>query len=198
MFIKELVPIFGSKTKAQEIVLLLHDAKKVVRQGFYDEELPTVEKFCTENKICLVKSKFKVLLADEYAYSNKGFRVPETDTRRGMYFVYFSKEEQNAWLASYYELMNNDANLGQLLGYPRCCVEFFGKRFTEDTTNLQRPPTNVFTNITQRHRDAVILSHFPCKSDCQESITLARKYLDVLIKVDNRRVEELLELLKVH
>ena len=197
MSIKELSYIFGSKIKAQEIVLLLQDAKNVVRQGFYEEELPKVEKFCAEHKITWAKSKFKVMLADEYAYSNKGFRIPETDKRRGMYFVYFSKDEQKAWLASYYELINNDADLGHLLGYPRCCIEFFGKRFTEDTPNLQRPPTNVFTNITQRHRDAVILSHFPCRSDCTESITLARKYLEVLITVDNHRVEELLAALKV-
>ncbi len=197
MSIKELSLIFGSQTKAQEMVLLLHGAKKVVRQGFYAEELPKVEKFCAENKIVLAKSKFKVLMADEQAYSNKGFRIPETDQRRGMHFLYFSQDEQKAWLASYYELINNDADLGLLLGYPRCCIEFFGKRFTEDTTNLQRRPTNVFTNITQRHRDAVILSHFPCRSDCTESIALARKYLDVLINVDNHRVEELLGMLKV-
>jgi len=56
---------FGSKTKAQEIVLLLNDAKQVVRQGFYPHELEKVEKFCGENNIYLIKSKFKVILADE-------------------------------------------------------------------------------------------------------------------------------------
>src|SRR3989338_3539593 len=44
--IKKLSLIFGSKTKAQEIVLLLQDAKEVVRQGFTEEELFKVEQFC--------------------------------------------------------------------------------------------------------------------------------------------------------
>ena len=36
---QKLVKIFGSNTKAQEIVLLLYETKEVVRQGFYDSEL---------------------------------------------------------------------------------------------------------------------------------------------------------------
>ncbi len=194
--LKELSYIFGSKTKAQEIILLIEDAKKVVRQGFYEDELAKVEKFCQEKGLIIVKSKFKVLLADENAYSNKGIKVPDTDQRRGMYFVYISKEEQRAWLASYFELINNEQDLGQILGYPSCCVDFFCKRFSEDNPNLQLKPTNSFTNLTKRDQDHVIISHFPCGSDCEESISLGKKYLDVLMKVDSERVKELLEELR--
>src|SRR3989344_3251626 len=123
--IKSLSLIFGSKTKAQEIVLLLQDAKGVVRQGFFGPELHRVEQFCQKNKLHLVKSSFKVLFADEGVYSNKGVRIPEDDRRPGMYFVYISKDEQKAWLASYYELMQNHQDLGSALGYPSCCVDFF-------------------------------------------------------------------------
>ncbi len=195
--IKKLGYIFGSKTKAQEIILLLHDAKTVVRQGFYEEELPKVEKFCEEHHLYAVTSKFKVLLADETSYSNKGIRIESKDKRQGMYFVYFSKDEQKAWLASYYELIGNDTDLGLLLGYPSCCVDFFGKRFTPDNPNLQQNPTTAFTNITKREQDMVIISHFPCRSDCEGSILLGKKYLNVLMKVDNQRVEELLRNLSV-
>ncbi len=194
--IRKLSLIFGSKSKAQEILLLLGDAKKVVRQGFYEEELPRVEKFCKDTLYC-VKSKFKVLLADETSYSNKGIRIKDTDKRKGMYFVYISKDEQKAWLASYYELMNNDIDLGRELGYPACCVDFFCRRFSEGNPNLQLKPTNAFTNITKRDRDQVIISHFPCSSDCAESIELGKKYLDVLMKIDKDRVEELVKELKV-
>jgi len=191
MNIKNISLTFGSKTKAQEIVLLLNNVKKVVRQGFYEQELPKIEKFCNENNISLVKSKFKILLADESSYSNKGLRIPETDKRAGMYFVYFSKDEMKAWLASYYELMGNDHDLGLLLGYPKCCVEFFCKRFSERNPNLELSPTNLFTNISKRNEDYVIISHFPCSSDCNESIELGKKYLDVIAGYDRERVEEL-------
>ena len=51
---QELTQIFGSNTKAQEIILLLNEAKEVVRQGFYDSELYKVEKFCKDNHIYVV------------------------------------------------------------------------------------------------------------------------------------------------
>ena len=194
--IKKLSMKFGSKTKAQEVVLLLNDAKEVVRQGFYDEELLAVEKFCKEHDIHLIKSKFKVLLAGEASYSNKGIRIKENDKRPGMYFVYLSKDEQKAWLAAYYELVGNEHDLGMLLGYPGCCVKFFLKNFKPKNPNPVHQPTNLFTNISKRDQDLVIISHFPCSSDCEPSMELGKKYLDLLRNVDMERTKELVENLK--
>jgi hypothetical protein len=194
--IKKLSMKFGSKTKAQEMVLLLNDAKEVVRQGFYDEELLAVERFCQEHDLFLIKSKFKVLLAGEASYSNKGIRIKETDKRPGMFFVYLSKDEQKAWLAAYYELVGNEHDLGILLGYPKCCVKFFLKNFNQKTPNPVHLPTNLFTNISKRDQDLVIISHFPCHSDCEPSMELGKKYLDLLRNVDMIRTKELVENLK--
>ncbi|MEK6969106.1 MAG: DUF483 domain-containing protein [Nanoarchaeota archaeon] len=195
--LKKMSFIFGSKTKAQEILFLLHGVKEVVRQGFYQRELLAVEKFCQENNLYCIKSNFKVLFADEEKYSNKGFRIPETDSRVGMYFVYISKDEQKAWLAAYYELMNNDKDLGLLLGYPSCCVDFFCRNFNEQKVNLQLPPKNPFTNLTKREQDLVLISHFPCSSDCPKSIELAKQHLQVIYAVDKDRARELTETLTV-
>jgi len=188
--IKKLSYIFGSKTKGQETALLLHDLKEVVRQGFYEHELPQVEKFCKENNIFLAKSGFKVLLAEEN-YSNKGLRIPENDQREGMFFVYISKDEQKAWLAAYYELMQNDRDLGLLLGYPLCCVDFFCRNFNKDNTDLQLQPANIWTNLTKRDQDDVLISHFPCSSTCPESVAIGMKNMELLAKLDWERAEEL-------
>ncbi|MBS3165749.1 DUF483 domain-containing protein [Candidatus Woesearchaeota archaeon] len=197
--VQPLSHIFGSKTKAQEIVYLLERAKDVVRQGFYEHELPRVEKFCQEKGINLVKSSFKVLLSNEETgnYSNKGIRISEKDKRPGMFFVYLSKDEKKAWMASYYELINNVKDLGLILGYPKCCVNFFCMNFKANQTDLQLRPTNFFTNTSKRDKDLVILSHFPCDSDCSESIALAQRYLDTLMKADRNRARELVDNLKV-
>jgi len=195
--IRQLSLIFGSKTKAQEIVLLQQNAKKVVRQGFFAQELHGVEQFCQKNNLYLVKSNFKVLFADEGVYSNKGVRIPENDKRPGMYFVYISKDEQQAWLASYYELMQNHKDLGLVLGYPSCCVDFFCQNFKNNHTNLQLKPNNPHSNLSLREKDLVILSHFPCNSDCKESIKLGEKYLQAIYSYDKERARELLTQLKV-
>ncbi|MDP3698395.1 MAG: DUF483 domain-containing protein [Nanoarchaeota archaeon] len=194
--IRQLSLIFGSKSKAQEIALLQQNAKKVVRHGFYDSELFKVEQFCHKNKLFLVKSNFKVLFADEGVYSNKGVRIPENDRRPGMYFVYISNDEQQAWLASYYELVQNHQDLGLVLGYPRCCVEFFCQNFSARNSNPEHKPTNPHTNLSKREQDLVIISHFPCDAECKESIVLGEKYLQAIYAVDKERARELLTSLK--
>jgi hypothetical protein len=196
--ISSLAGVFGSKSKAQEIVLLLEGAKEVVRQGFYASELLAVEEFCQKNNLFLTKSKFKVLIDDQQeSFSNRGLRLREDDPRPGMYFVYVAKEEKSALLAGYAELMNRPRELGLLLGYPECCVDFFCKNFNAENTNLELTPTNLWTNLSKRGEDCVLISHFPCSSGCQESINLAKKYFAVISKVDAGRAEEMLNILEV-
>lgn len=191
-----LTAIFGSKTKAQEILLLLRDAKRVVRQGFYEEELPPIQQFCREKNIYLVKSRFKVLL-EGALYSDKGVRIAEQDKRRGMFFLYFSKDEQPAHLASWYELTNNQRELGLLLGYPRCCVDSFCRYFSEQQHNLELRPTNLWTNLSFRTTDCVLLSHFPCHSDCPESIKLGQFYFQIIRNCDPTRAKQLAQTLRL-
>ncbi|MEK6901553.1 MAG: DUF483 domain-containing protein, partial [Nanoarchaeota archaeon] len=190
--IASLAKIFGSRSKAQEILYLLHDLKPIVRQGYYEEELTAVEKYCSANGLHLVKSAFKILLEGDSAYSNKGLRLLASDARRGMYFVYISKEEKKALLASYYEAAENQQELGRMLGYPDCCITFFCENFSAEHPNLEHHPTNPLTNITQRDKDIVLLSHFPCSADCEESIKLAQKYLNMIQHHDPLWAEQVL------
>ena len=190
---------FGSKTKAQEIVLLQNELKEVVRQGYYEQELEKVQKFCQENRLHFVKSRFKVLLMEDETtnYSNKGMRIPEEDKRQGMFFVYISKDEQKAWLAAYHEIMQNDSELGKVLGYPDCCIKFFSQHFSNKKTDLQLFPTNPWTNLSQRGNDAVLISHFPCHAECQESVKMAKKNLQTIRTQYPERAQELVEMLRV-
>lgn len=194
----ELVRIFGSSTKAQEITFLLKDVKEVVRQGFYDTELNKIKRFCADNDIHVVKSRFKILFADDEhgSYSNKGMRLPENDSRPGMHFIYFSKDEQKAWLAAYYELVGNESELGLLLGYPKCCVKYFLNNFSAKNPNPELVGNNPYTNISKRDKDLVLISHFPCNPECEESVQIARGNLMVLKQDWPDRAAELISELK--
>ncbi|MBI2665156.1 DUF483 domain-containing protein [Candidatus Woesearchaeota archaeon] len=193
MNIKQLSRLFGSKIKAEEILYLLHDLKPVVRQGFYDHELPVVEKFCKKYGLVSLKSKFKVILADEGAYSNKGIRVKEDDSGQGMFFVYISKDEKKAYLAEYYELVQSDKELGLILGYPKCCVTYFLEHFNENNPNPVQVSKNIYTNISQREKDLVLISHCPCSPGCSESISLGEKNLALLRKIDQERAKVIVD-----
>lgn len=186
--IELLKQVFGTYTKAEEIIYLLEDVKEVVRQGFYEEELGEVERFCQENRLFLVRSKFKVQLEDK-SYTNKGRRVAETEP--GMYLAYISKDEKKSLLASYYELTEDHKDLGLILGYPGCCVDFFLRNFNEQNTDLELKPSNPWTDLSKRGEDCVLLSHFPCSPDCEKSIEIAKKNLELIKKNAPARAEEI-------
>lgn len=180
-----MINIFGSMTKVQEIWYLLDNLKKVVRQGFYDYELKKVEKFCNENKLYLVKSKNKILLKDK-GFSNKGIIV-NSKQKNALTFVYISKNEKDAYLACYFETIGDHDKFGEILGYPKCCRDFFLKNFSENNTNPQIKSKNIFTNISKRDKDLVIISHFPCNENCSKSISLGKKFLTCIEKYDQKR-----------
>ena len=178
------------------MLLLLSNAKNVVRQGFYAHELPRVREFCRKNNIYLVTSQFKVLLSEtKGTYSNKGIRVPASSVK-GMFFIYVSKDELLACKAALSEQVQDHHEFGQLLEYPECCIKAFCTMFSAEKTNLQNIPTNLWTNLSKREHDDVLLSHFPCSSDCIESIALAKKYCAVLKQHDLDYAETLLKRLE--
>ena len=84
--IERLKDIFGSRTKALEILYLLNDVKQVVRQGYYPNELEKVEKFCAENKLFVEKAPYKVAIIDDDKFSNKG-KIVDVNHPKGMFFV---------------------------------------------------------------------------------------------------------------
>ena len=188
--------VFGTRTKALEILYLLKDLKPVVRHGFYDAELGRVKEFCEKNNLAVEISPYKVILSDPHQrYSNKGFKVRAEDPRRGMYFVYISKDMQKAAMADAYEYKNDHRGLGALLGYPECCVDFFVKnelkrsRLDNDyivpaLKNSRGVRYPFHNNICKRHVDITLLSHFPCSFNCQISIEIAKRRLHLMAELD--------------
>jgi hypothetical protein len=196
MNLEVLKRVFGSRTKALEIMYLFHGLKPVVRQGFYDNEIGRVKDFCKKHRLAVEIAPYKVVLADPHRkYSNKGFKARVDDPRRGMYFVYISKDEQKAAAANVCEMKNDHKRLGLLLGYPECCCEFFSKhepersRLDNDYTactlaNSKQVRHMFFTNICKRHKDITLLNHFPCSFDCEESIEIGKRYFKLLEEID--------------
>ena len=198
MLIQSLIELTNSHMKAQELFLLLNNIKPLIRHGYYEHELPQIEQFCHQHSLLLVKSPFKVLLDDNNnQFTNRGLRLPVTDPRSGLFFIYISKDEKTAHLALLSELQNNHHQLGHLLGYPTCCINFFTTNFSDQHTNPQHPPTNPWTNLTKRQQDICLLSHFPCQSNCKESIALAKLYFEVLNAEEPEYAQKVLKVLTI-
>ena len=106
--------VFLTRIKSLEILSLLNNIKPVVRQGFYDDELARVKRFCRDNNLFLVESEFKVL-PFETGFSDKGQMVKK-DNKDAMSFVYISKDELLANTAALFEIKQDHLNLGKILG----------------------------------------------------------------------------------
>jgi len=207
--LNDLINIFGNKTKALEILYLLEGIKPVARHGFYENELPAVEKFCRANRLYIEKSPYKVVIVDagDGEYSNKGIKVKTDDPRQGMLFIYISKDQMKAELAAKYEAEGNDKELGLLLGYPLCCIEFFIRHKEKQSIgkndyaepilkNSQGYMFPFYTNIFKKQFDVTLLNHFPCSLECEGSIDLAQLHLDLIRKHDPSLAEHFIQRLK--
>ena len=85
---------------------------------------------------------------------------------------------------------NNHKELGLLLGYPKCCCEFFQKNFNENNTDLTLKILKnsngyeflFYSNIAARHFDVSLLSHFPHSLECKPSIEIAKNNFKTIKK----------------
>jgi len=175
---KELINIFGSKAKVNEILFLLKDLKPVVRQGFYPDELNKVRQFCEKNNLFLELSPYKIIL-DKNSYSDHGKKVPRNHPQ-GLFFAYISKSQKQALLANLYETRGDHYNLGLALGYPECCCRFYQKQFLKGNLAPEHSTYHKLIDIRKRKTDSSIISHFPCSPNCRESIKLAQKSVKLL------------------
>ncbi|MBI4452812.1 hypothetical protein HY637_05250 [Candidatus Woesearchaeota archaeon] len=190
--ISKLQQIFHSITKSLEILYVIENTKPCARILVPEEELGKVANFLNENKLNYSVSDFKVLkqtLQSDF-YSDKSVKVSKNDPRKGYFFAYISKNKDFAEKAKIAEEKNNHFELGSILGYPKCCCDFFEKNFDENNTDLTLKTLkystgfefSFYTNIAARHFDVALLSHFPHSFNCEESIKIAKNHLKILEK----------------
>ena len=194
--LQQLTKIFGSRTKALEILYLLNDTKPVVRQGFYTNERSEVEKFCQEQSLFIKKSPLTITLEEKESFSNRG-KITEKSDPQGMIFVYISKNEEKALLTCLYETKQDHYTTGIMLGYPECCARFFEREFEKGNLNPMHKPTNVWTNLAKRDEDCVLISHFPCNSECKESIEIGKENLKLIETIDKKSADKIRTQLRV-
>ena len=137
--IDELLGIFSNYTRSLEILYLLNDIKKIVRLDANEIELEKIKAFCIKENLCLEISDFKVLkIADsgKGGYANLVKRVPINYPSSGLHHIYISKDKNRATFLKLLESKNDDKAIGELLGYPKCCVDFFAEN-KENQQKLQ-------------------------------------------------------------
>lgn len=99
------------------------------------------------------------------------------------YRVIITRPESVAKIAAVPDLAKNDAALGDILGYPECCREFFSNTWGScqvDTTWNQFATTGVAegpveANMLWRWKGIRWVSHLPCSYQCKHTVEIGRQ-----------------------
>lgn len=208
--ISKLKNIFSNYTRSLEILYLLNGIKQAVRLDANGIEFKKIKGFCNENNLYLEVSDFKVVkIKDEGkgSYSNIVKRAPNDYAGDGLYHIYISKDKSISAFLKILENKNDDEAIGQVLGYPKCCIDFFIKN-REKQQKLQNdyilPALNssegfkfpFYTNYAIRYFDITLLSHFPHSFNCAESIKIAKNNLQCIKEYSNELANKFEAMLK--
>lgn len=190
--IPHLQQIFHSITKSLEVLYVIEGTKPCARILIFEDELKKVIDFLVGKNVHTFFSDFKVLkqnIQSEF-YSDKSTKIPKNALQKGHFLVYTSKSEKIAQQAKIMEETNNHMELGLILGYPKCCCDFFADNFNEKNTDLTLKILEnsngyefpFYNNIAARHFDISLLSHFPHSFECNPSIEIAKNNLKIILK----------------
>src|SRR3989338_2615626 len=190
--IPQLQQLFHSIIKSLEVLYVIEGVKPCARILVFEDELEKAMNFLNDNKISAAVSDFKVLkqTAQNEFYSDKSVKIDKNSKQKGHFFVYLSKNREAAKKARLMEEDKSHKELGLLLGYPKCCCEFFEKNFNEKNTDLTLKTLEnsdghefpLYANIAARHFDVSLLSHFPHNFQCKPSIEIAKNNLKIIKK----------------
>lgn len=197
--IDNLLPIFSNYTRSLEILYLLNGIKKAVRLDANEDELEKIRDFCNKENMHLEVSDFKVIKTIDKGkgnYANIVKKVQLNYPISGLYHLYISKDKTKSKFLKLLESRNDDKAVGQILGYPECCIDFFIKNkekqqkmqndyilpALENSEGFQFP---FHTNYVARYFDFTLLSHFPHNFNCKESINVAKNNLECIKKYSN-------------
>ncbi len=206
--LQDLRKIFQSNIKSLEILYILEDIKPAARLMVREGDEEGMFGFFKEKGLNYSASDFKVVKQEkDKAYSDRGIKVAIDSEEKGHFFVYVSKDKELAERAKTLERENRHREFGILLGYPECCAEFFEEHYKEESKkqndftlaslkNSDGFQFPFYTNIGARHFDIALLNHFPCNLNCEHSIELAKKHLEIIEKHDIEAAEIIKGMLK--
>ena len=175
-----------------DFIALKNNIKKLIRMMIGNEtEYLLLEKFAKRFDLKIAHSDYKIITKDGIFFKEK---IPfSTNYPYSSFFVYLSKDEETIHKAMEWEgkdiQFRKDRELGELLGYPKCCIKSYIETQNKRTHNFNIEAyistknefnylINSFLILTPFH----LISHFPCSFECPESKKYAERILNVVKK----------------
>jgi hypothetical protein len=208
-----LLNLFGSITTSLEVLYVINNLKPCTRLSIDSKKLNILKKFLKNNNLYFEISDFKIKSVkdkNKKGFSNVGIRC---NSKYGKSYVYISKNQIISKKAKYYESICDDTNFAKLLGYPKCCINFYKKNLNLAKTkqldfilfslkNKQSKTKKTiekfpfYNNYSLRYFGITLINHFPCSPTCKNSIIIAKKNLLFLKKYYPKLAKQFIKELK--
>lgn len=195
----------------QELLAVKHGIKPLLRTVIQPENIKSVKMICRE------KGLFSMIKSFSQLYG--------ASLDSPINIIYISRSKDLLRKAYLSEKSENRRLLGELLGYPSCCVEFFletleNRKFPHPVKTYLKTGgkpsflvNNIFKmesrlgskelEIFQRNPDLstrisrlFFISHIPCSYTCKKSIKIGRKMLTLLKRKEPKLEKEIVFTLK--
>jgi hypothetical protein len=177
-----------------ELVAVLVGIKSAMRAVLGGRNARALARLVSDLGLRFAESPFAVVLGDVHAgmvhtYSRINSPPVSDDCMR---LVYVGADEMAARLAAAFDA-TDARRLGAVLGYPCCCVDFYCDHFQKGYIDLipaVAPPAagsyRSAINVVGRRFGHSLISHIPCRWDCEASLDIANAILNELRRSDPR------------
>ncbi len=185
------LPIPLDRLSMIQVMSVAAGHKPCSRQYVAEKHLGILQDFFGSLGLHMVPSEYRILPErnpTQSGYSNRARRLPRSHTS-GKLIVYVSKDAFTAREAVSADEKQDHNAVGELLGYPECCVSFFLSGLSSfsmtnmDLTFLLGRTMRIypyFNNYALRCVGYALLDHFPCSLECLHSQRLAALRLSLI------------------
>jgi Protein of unknown function (DUF483) len=197
-------------TRAHQLLMVAAALRPACRFTLSREQLPRMSETASLLSIKMLVG-FDAIdsrsVVGRSGFSEWSQRAPLQPHRLGNTYVYLCADHVQGQRLRRYDEAGDDSSVGELLGYPACCVEAFGKgeHNSQDDPVLQRycdsSAISWYMNVSLLCFDSTLLSHVPCSPHCEASAKLARGFYDFLCASEAgaaRRLKDVLSARVLH
>lgn len=117
-----------------------------------------------------------------------------------MWFGCVTKTVEDSELFKNAYTKSDHSSLGDILGYPLCCVEYFNSNFDNNYDPIFLETNEIINgnpviNILLKPFGPRIISHLPCSPHCERSIEIGNERVDLMRSIDRKTTDWLVDYL---
>jgi hypothetical protein len=178
------------RVQAQQMFMVAEGLRAACRLRVARDELPPLARAASRLSLKMLVGFDAVAVKrveGRAGFGEWGRRELLSPHRRGDCYVYLCRDHIHGQRLRRYDEAGDDAVVGELLGYPGCCIRAFedlaGRATGFDPVILSYGddrPIDWPMNVSLLCFGLTLLSHVPCTPDCSASKEIAGRYYDFL------------------